>query len=159
MASSSSSTWKYDVFLNFRGSDTRDGFTSYLYRALRLAGINAFIDNKLERGEEISAALSQEIESARIAVAIFSQNYAFSTYCLDELVKITECKYSKGQIVLPVFYKVDPTDVEELRGSYGKAFVDHEARFKAEKEKVAKWKSALEEVVNLSGWHIVDNDK
>ena len=159
MASSSSSTWKYDVFLNFRGSDTRDGFTSYLYRALRLAGINAFIDNRLERGEEISTALFQEIESARISVAIFSQNYAFSTYCLDELVKIIECKDSKGQIVLPVFYKVDPSDVEELRGSYGKAFAAHEARFKEEKEKVAKWKSALQEIVNLSGWHIVDNSK
>ena len=91
-------------------------------------GINAFIDNKLERGEEISAALFQEIESARISVVIFSQNYAFSTYCLDELVKIIECKDSKGQIVLPVFYKVDPADVEELRAGYGKAFAEHEAK-------------------------------
>lgn len=151
-------TWKYDVFLNFRGTDTREGFTSYLYEALRLAEINTFIDKKLERGEEISNALLQEIERSRIFVVVFSENYAFSPYCLDELVKIIECKKSMGQSVFPVFYKVDPTNIEELRGTYGKAFAMHEAKYKEDKEKVSRWKSALREAINFSGWHIT-NDK
>ena len=44
-SSSSSSTrrWNYDVFLSFRGEDTREGFTSHLYKALCDKGINTFI--------------------------------------------------------------------------------------------------------------------
>ena len=63
-ASSSSSTcqWKYDVFLSFRGQDTRTGFTTYLYKALEQKGINTFMDDKLPRGEEISAELLKTIE-------------------------------------------------------------------------------------------------
>ena len=157
MASSSSTTCKYDVFLNFRGIDTRDGFTSYLYQALDLAEISTFIDKKLERGEEISSALLQEIESSSIFVVIFSQNYAFSPYCLDELVKIIECKECIGRVVFPVFYKVDPTDVEELRGSYEKAIAEQETTLKVEKDKLERWKSALKKSANLSGWHVTDD--
>ncbi|KAK9280364.1 hypothetical protein L1049_014053 [Liquidambar formosana] len=44
----------YDVFLSFRGEDTRKNFIDHLYFALKNAGINAFRDdNELPRGEEI----------------------------------------------------------------------------------------------------------
>jgi hypothetical protein len=33
-SSSSSRKWRYDVFLNFRGKDTRKNFTDHLYAAL-----------------------------------------------------------------------------------------------------------------------------
>lgn len=64
-ASSSTSTrrWKYDVFLSFRGDDTRTGFTTYLYKALEQKGINTFMDDKLPRGEEISAELLKTSKS------------------------------------------------------------------------------------------------
>ncbi|CAK7328825.1 unnamed protein product [Dovyalis caffra] len=42
--------------------------------------------------------------------------------CVDELVKILECKMKYGQIVLPIFYHVDPSDVDEQTGSFGNAF-------------------------------------
>jgi hypothetical protein len=48
---------KYDVFLSFRGEDTRDNFTSHLYAELRRKNIETFIDYRLDRGEEISPAL------------------------------------------------------------------------------------------------------
>ena len=63
-ASSSSFTHqpkKFDVFLSFRGEDTRLGFTSHLYNSLRQRGINTFIDDNLQRGEEIFASLLQII--------------------------------------------------------------------------------------------------
>ena len=92
-ASSSSSTrrWKYDVSLSFRGEDTRTGFTTYLYEALKQKGINTFMDHELPRGEEISAELLKTIEESMILVIVFSKNYAESKWCLDELVKIVEC--------------------------------------------------------------------
>jgi hypothetical protein len=50
MASSSavSHVCKYDVFLSFRGKDTRNNFTSHLYDALCRKQIKTFIDNDLE---------------------------------------------------------------------------------------------------------------
>ncbi|KAI9377507.1 hypothetical protein POPTR_019G070522v4 [Populus trichocarpa] len=60
MASSSavSHVCKYDVFLSFRGKDTRNNFTSHLYDALCRKQIKTFIDNDLERGEEIALIVS-----------------------------------------------------------------------------------------------------
>ena len=58
--SSSSSTpqWNYDVFLSFRGEDTRKSFTDHLYYALKQKGIFTFKDDeKLERGKLISLEL------------------------------------------------------------------------------------------------------
>ena len=58
MSSSSSSSrlgWHYDVFLSFRGEDTRKNFTDHLYTALQNAGIHTFRDDdELPKGEEIS---------------------------------------------------------------------------------------------------------
>ena len=107
MASSSLATkGRYDVFLSFRGEDTRDNFTSHLFAALRQKRIKIFIDEEANRGDEISLALLNAIEGSKISVVIFSKNYASSTWCLDELVKILECKNFSGQMVVPVFYHV-----------------------------------------------------
>ena len=87
-ASSSSFTHqlkKFDVFLSFRGEDTRFGFISHLYDTLRLRGIHTFIDDKLPRGKEISTELLKTIENSMMSIIIFSKNYASSTWCLDEL--------------------------------------------------------------------------
>ncbi|ONI21285.1 hypothetical protein PRUPE_2G057800 [Prunus persica] len=152
------SSWTYDVFLSFRGEDTRTNFTDHLYKALCDKGIYTFIDRELVRGEEISPALVKAIEESRISLIVFSENYASSRWCLDELVKILQCKESKQQIVLPFFYKVDPSDVRHQRSSYGDAFVHHERKFKDDKEKVLKWRRSLTEAANLSGWHFKEGE-
>ncbi|KAK9995449.1 hypothetical protein SO802_020135 [Lithocarpus litseifolius] len=93
-ASSSSFTYQpknFDVFLSFRGQDTRHGFISHLYEALRSRDIHTFIDDKLPRGENISAELLKAIENSTMSIIVFSKNYA-SSPCLDELAKIVECK-------------------------------------------------------------------
>jgi hypothetical protein len=140
----------YDVFLSFRGEDTRDNFTAHLYHALRMKGINTFIDDdELKRGEKISPALLKAIELSRISIIVLSQNYASSKWCLDELVKIVE---TKGQMVLPVFYKVDPSDVRHQKNRYEDALAEHAKRFNNDM-KVQSWKAALTQVANLSGWN------
>ena len=52
---------KFDVFLSFKGEDTCLGFTGHLYNVLCQQGINTFIDDNLQRGEEIFASLLQII--------------------------------------------------------------------------------------------------
>ena len=150
--SSSTRQWDYDVFLSFRGEDTRNGFTGHLYRALREKGIKTFIDNVLPRGEEISEELLKAIRSSRISIIIFSQNYAYSAWCLDELVEILNCK-KNGQLVLPIFYKVNPSEVRKQEGDFKVANIE---KFKNKKEKVETWNAALTEAANLSGWHYED---
>ncbi|KAL5142751.1 Disease resistance protein RML1A [Glycine soja] len=85
-------------------------------------GIHTFIDDeKLQRGEEITPALLKAIHESRIAITVLSEDYASSTFCLDELATILHCAQEKGMLVIPVFYMVDPYDVRHLRGSYEKA--------------------------------------
>ena len=153
--SSSTCQWDYDVFLSFRGEDTRNGFTGHLYRALCDQGINTFIDNDLRRGEEISLELLKPIKLSRISIIIFSQNYAFSAWCLDELVEILNCKQN-GQLVLPVFYKVDPSKIRKQKGYFKVALTEHENKFKNDMEKVQKWRTALSDAASMSGWHYED---
>ncbi|KAK9205636.1 hypothetical protein WN943_015904 [Citrus x changshan-huyou] len=152
-STSSSSSCKYDVFLSFRGEDTRDNFTSHLYAALCRKKIKTFIDDEeLRRGDYISPAILDAIQGSKISVIILSKDYASSKWCLNELVKILECKNMNGQMVVPVFYHVDPSDVRKQNGTFGDAFVKHEKQFKDVPEKVQKWRAALTEASNLSGW-------
>ncbi|OMO54646.1 hypothetical protein COLO4_36369 [Corchorus olitorius] len=153
--SSSSSNPKYEVFLSFRGEDTRKNFTDHLYTALVMAGVHTFRDDdELQRGKDISSELVKAIEESKISLVVFSKGYASSRWCLNELVKITECKNKLGQIVLPIFYDVDPSDVRNQTKSYAKAFAQHEDRFAADMEMIKRWRAALTEAANLSGWHL-----
>nr|XP_015895955.1 disease resistance protein Roq1-like [Ziziphus jujuba var. spinosa] len=89
------------------------------------------------------------IEESRFAIVAFSEIYASSTRCLDQLVKIVECKKDlRLEAVFPVLYHVDPTQLIE---ECGKAcFADRQQVFKGNVEKVKKWERALTEVINLS---------
>ena len=107
-----------NVFLSFRGADIRRNFIANLYDTLDQRGIKTYIDDEqLERGNYISLSLFN-----------ISQNYASSTWCLDELLKIVKCKETKGQIILPMFYKVDRSDVRLQTSSVGDAFAKHDKR-------------------------------
>jgi len=113
----------HEVFISFRGKDTRASFTSHLYSSLQNAGISVFRDDdSLQRGDHISTSLIRAIEESQISVIIFSTNYAESLWCLEELNKIMSCHRTKGQVVLPVFYGVDPSEVRHQTGEFGKAF-------------------------------------
>ncbi|KDO40286.1 hypothetical protein CISIN_1g000802mg [Citrus sinensis] len=150
---------KYDVFLSFRGEDTRKSFTNHLYAALKNKGIYVFRDDKeLEKGGSISPGLLKVIEESRISVIVLSKNYASSTWCLDELVKIVECKNRENQI-LPIFYDVEPTVVRKQTVSFGEAFAKHVEAFRNNVEKVQKWRDALKVVANKSGWELKDGNE
>ncbi|KAL5578013.1 hypothetical protein UlMin_019712, partial [Ulmus minor] len=157
MAASSSSAadprlQKYDVFISFRG-ETRNGFTSHLYSSLCQKQIKAYIDEvSLEKGDDISRALPKAIEESAISIIIFSGNYASSRWCLDELVHILKRREEEDQIVLPIFYGIDPSHIRKQEGSYAAAFVEHKERYKDKMEKVQEWRQALKEAGGLSGW-------
>ena len=156
-SSSTTSRFEYEVFLSFRGSDTRKNFTDHLYAALKQKGILTFRDDeKLERGTFIAPELLRAIEESRFAVVVISQNYASSSWCLVELAKIVECMKNERLIVLPIFHYIDPSDVRNLKKNFGEAFVKHEERYKDNIEEVYRWKAALTQVANIAGWDLRD---
>ncbi|XP_019434466.1 PREDICTED: TMV resistance protein N-like [Lupinus angustifolius] len=144
---------KYDVFLSFRGEDTRQFFTTKLHARLQQKGLATFIDNeRLMRGDFISQGLLRAIEESLVSVVILSKNYASSTWCLDELQKIIELRKEFGRAIFPVFYGVDPSEVRHQRGSFEVAFGKYEEVYKGNREKVRRWRDALADVANTSGW-------
>ena len=157
----SSSSWKYDVFLSFRGKDTRNTFTDHLYDALSQKGIKTFRDDPdLKRGEFMAPTLLTAIEESRHAIIILSENYASSKWCLEELVKILQTQNTPKRRVVPIFYYVKPSDVGNLQSAnFGKAMADHEEKLKADHEnkskydmeRVEEWKKALTRVGKISG--------
>ncbi|KAI3755189.1 hypothetical protein L1987_54984 [Smallanthus sonchifolius] len=118
---------------------------------LKRKGIHAYGgDNQLNRGEESSF---EAIEQSRVIIVIFSHNYASSTLCLKELVKILECKVSEKDKyeVWPIFYDVNPSVVRNHSESYKYALMNHES---SNEKEVSEWKKALTLAGNLSGWDL-----
>ncbi|KAB1213572.1 TMV resistance protein N [Morella rubra] len=151
LPSPSKPRWTRDVFLSFRGEDTRKNFTDHLYTALVQAGIHTFRDDdELPRGKDISTELLKAIRESRISIVVFSKDYASSRWCLDELVEILHCKNTMGHTLLPVFYDVNPSDVRKQTGILAEAFARHEERrFQAEKERVQKWRELLRKLQTI----------
>ncbi|KAL7607285.1 hypothetical protein Lser_V15G19693 [Lactuca serriola] len=154
MASSSSSSihksFKYDVFLSFRGEDTRINFVDHLYHALQLKSIHTYKDDKtIKKGKKISDELIRSIEDSKFYVIVFSKNYAASSWCLDELVKIMKSHRTTEHTAYPVFYDVEPSEVRKQSGAVGEAFAKYEMEEAAE-----KWRKALKEASDLAGWEL-----
>ncbi|KAH1061117.1 hypothetical protein GYH30_004555 [Glycine max] len=134
MQSSSSSfsyRFTYDVFLSFRGEDTHHSFTGNLYKALHDKGIYTLIDDQdLCRGNQITSALEKAIQESKIFIIVLSENYASSSFCLNELAYILNFIKGNGLLVLPLFYIVDPSHVQHQRCSFGETWANHEKKFK-----------------------------
>ncbi|KAK8552944.1 hypothetical protein V6N13_055721 [Hibiscus sabdariffa] len=161
MASSSSSSSfchvEYQVFLSFRGEDTRLSFTTHLREALKGTGMNVFYDeDKLKRGEQLWEGLKEAIAASNLSMIILSANYASSKSCLAELSDIMDRMRNQQHIVLPIFYHVDPSDVQNPDGSSKKFFAQHESERPL--DEVERWKADFAQVGSLKGIHI-KNDK
>ncbi|KAJ9542623.1 hypothetical protein OSB04_029129, partial [Centaurea solstitialis] len=121
--------WTHDVFLSFRGEDTRFNFVDHLFAALSRTGIMAYKDDEnLGRGELISPTLLKAIEESRFAVM--------------------------GQKVLPVFYHVGPSDLRGQKGNFTSAFQQVQEKYRGEMEKFSRWREALVAASKISGWHV-----
>ncbi|PWA73768.1 disease resistance protein (TIR-NBS-LRR class) [Artemisia annua] len=142
--------FKYDVFLSFRGEDTRKNFLGHLYEALNAKGIYTYKDDvRIHKGKTISDELIKAIQDSKFYIIVFSKNYASSSWCLDELVKIMECQKMDEHTTYPVFYDVEPTQVRKQIGAVKNAFFKNK-----KKEAAQKWRDALKEAADLAGWEL-----
>ncbi|KAH1069157.1 hypothetical protein GLYMA_03G087500v4 [Glycine max] len=151
------SQWTYDVFINFRGEDTRRSFVCHLNCALSKAGVKTFLDEEnLHKGMKLDELMTA-IEGSQIAIVVFSKSYTESTWCLRELEKVIECNETYGQSVLPVFYNIDPSVVRhrDEKHDFGKVLKSTaEKNYSGEhlENALSRWSRALSEASKFSGW-------
>ncbi|KAM1719345.1 hypothetical protein ACFX12_021169 [Malus domestica] len=140
---------RWDVFLSFRGEDTRTTITKSLYEALKSRGVRVFLDDDgLGRGDDIAPSLLEAIDDSAAAIVVLSRRYADSRWCLEELAKI--CESSRRCLILPVFYHVDPSDVRRQRGPFSEHFSAHELQYG--NAVVSRWRSAMAKVGGKAGY-------
>ncbi|CAN1176942.1 Putative disease resistance protein At4g11170 [Linum perenne] len=114
MASSSSpppytGKWEYDVFLCFRG-DVRNNFMTHVKQAMLDQKIRVFVDTMLQKTEDVGELL-EILKRTAVSVVIFSEKFADSSWCLDEVNTIVQSIEEFNHKTLPVFYNVDWTTV------------------------------------------------
>ncbi|CAN6875094.1 unnamed protein product [Brassica oleracea var. botrytis] len=156
--SSSNRNDKAQVFINFRGADLRSHFAPYLHDVLHKNGINAFIDDKLEVGDDLTD-LFEKIEESTVAVAIISSRYTESDWCLNELVKIKECVDRRTLRVIPVFYKLEISIVKKLKGSFGLQLwkLWRKENHCNRDDRILKWDAALQDVSGKKAMRYLEN--
>ncbi|AES81126.1 disease resistance protein (TIR-NBS-LRR class) [Medicago truncatula] len=143
----------YDVFLSFRGKDTRERLTSHLYTSLQNAGIYVFRDdNEIQPGEKISVYLLEAIRQYRICIVVLYSNYASSNWRMQELEEIMKCRRRWGLVVIPVFYEVDPSEVEHQTGWFGDGFERLISRISMRNDMRRNWKEMLLEIGGIAGF-------
>ncbi|KAI3467432.1 hypothetical protein Pfo_024095 [Paulownia fortunei] len=144
----------WDVFLSFRGEDNRYTFTDRLYTTLYSNGVRVFRDDDaIDKGNEIKQSLLDAIEDSAAAIAVISPRYADSHWCLEELARICELR----KLVLPVFYRVDPSAVRGQKEPFKADMEKLEMRFGV--KKVARWRNAMARVGGISGWVYGDREE
>ncbi|XP_023643498.1 disease resistance protein RML1B-like [Capsella rubella] len=144
-----SPNYKFDVFASFHGPDVRKTLLSHMRKQFDFNGIAMFDDQGIERSKEIAPSLKKAIKESRISILILSKQYASSSWCLDELVEILNCKKAFEQIVMTIFYGVEPSHVRNQTGDFGITFNETCARRTDEERQ--KWSKALKQAGNIAG--------
>ncbi|KAG7567538.1 NB-ARC [Arabidopsis thaliana x Arabidopsis arenosa] len=143
---------KHQVYINFRGMDTRHHFVSHLKHALKMNGVSFFLDEMEVKGVDLGN-LFKRIEESKLALVIFSSRYTESAWCLNELVKIEELRDEGKLVAIPIFYKVEPSQVKKLTGVFGDNFRSL-CRMNQDHHINTKWMKALRSMASTMGFYL-----
>jgi hypothetical protein len=138
----------YDVFINHRGPDVKKTLASHLYHGLVERGLRVFLDiEEMHEGDSLTSQIEGAIRTAFVHIAIFSDTYAKSRWCLDELVLMLE----SGRIIIPVFHNVKPSELTLKNGKYDEHLRELEKEIDEGKPRydpatIGEWKKALSDV-------------
>ncbi|GLJ45652.1 hypothetical protein SUGI_0960930 [Cryptomeria japonica] len=133
----------YDVFINHRGPDVKHTLAVTLYNTLSAMGLRVFLDKEeLKLGDYLPKEIEEAMHSALLHIAIFSQNYAQSPWCLAELSYMLKT----GTQIIPIFYHLQPGDIRHEKGMYADAFSRHKKKGRYSSEKIQEWKNAVNRV-------------
>ncbi|XP_039158538.1 probable disease resistance protein At4g19530 [Eucalyptus grandis] len=95
------------------------------------------------------------IHHARIAIAVFSANFAHSKWCMNELVEILNCRRDHHLVFIPIFY-IRLAEVKTLRESkFEQALEKFDVKERDNKQR--DWKAAIAEATEIHGFEL-END-
>lgn len=112
-----------------------------------ISGVSSWL---VFEGKESESDHLQAVKKSNVLILVLSQNYASSRCCLGDLLEMMECKISRGHLVLPILYKVEPEDVELLLVMLAKRFCLREEHVDEKVED--QWEEVLIEIRSLKGW-------
>ncbi|KAJ4943987.1 hypothetical protein NE237_016311 [Protea cynaroides] len=145
----------YQVFISYRKKDTGKTFTGSLHRALQREGIDAFLDRKnLPIGQQMLPNFYQNIRSSKMLIPVISKRYVDSEWCLKELAEMVDCYKPEGPKILPIFFNVKPTDVQNRTGIVKTSLKKY--RKSHDKSTRKRWKKALTIVGAINGPKLED---
>ncbi|GLJ48058.1 hypothetical protein SUGI_1014730 [Cryptomeria japonica] len=156
----------YDIFINHHGGDAKHKIANSIYRSLDATELRVFLDkDELKPGDFFPRALEEAMRSASLHIAIFSEHYAESPWCLAELAFMLET----GTKFIPIFYHVDPATLRwaiKGKGRYAEALSkyemksseQHEKKRRYSSEQLQHWKWALHKASFFTG-HIINNQE
>ncbi|XP_048131562.1 disease resistance protein L6-like [Rhodamnia argentea] len=148
-----------DVFLSFRGPDTRWNFAKFLHMMLTRAGIDVFIDEiDLPKGNDLNDELIAVISQSKLSIAVISEDYVSSKSCLMELEQMLKWKDSESHTIIPIFYYVDPSDVRHCKGPFARSMREHNDSG-SDATVIGFWKSALNRIGRMAGHHLCENNE
>lgn len=154
-SSSSSKAVTNDVFIVSGDDSTRYSFVSHLSAAFRRINISVTEDDGKDDTQppESKEYLSKETQSAikrsRVCVVVLSEEFVFSKSSLSTLVEVIDRQHDKNCVaVVPVFYRVSRSGVEQQSEIFGEAFSDLAMSSEPE-DRVIKWRNALKETAHL----------
>nr|GFA76230.1 hypothetical protein [Tanacetum cinerariifolium]GFA78244.1 hypothetical protein [Tanacetum cinerariifolium]GFA78246.1 hypothetical protein [Tanacetum cinerariifolium] len=105
-------------------------------------------DQTLVGGELVCPSVIKAIQSSQVAIIVFSTR-CLSFRLMDEVACIMKCMVERGLIVKPIFYDVDPLQMQRDIQMIGASI----SRFESVKNKeVGSWRNPLMHASNLSGW-------
>ncbi|KAK4268323.1 hypothetical protein QN277_024998 [Acacia crassicarpa] len=117
-------------------------FPSLLRNSLHQEGLSVqYVPtvNWILQNKQTTYTLSKALQKSRIAIIVFSKNYADSAYRLKELVQMLNCFNGEGRLIYLVIYDVDPSE----------AWAQLEKKLKGKRE----WRLALAQAAGLSDYH------
>eukprot|EP00253_Pinus_taeda_P005738 PITA_05738 len=160
-------SYVYDVFINYRGPDCKKTLATDLYNCLRGYGLQVFLDQQeWQGGDALDSQIKGAIQKASVHLAIFSENYAQSSWCLDELVLM----FRSGATIIPVYYgSVKPSHLRWVgvkpEGRYAQDLLELEQKttFDIETRQnkpryrpdtVKEWRQALSQAADIIGFEL-----
>ncbi|KAL4580109.1 hypothetical protein LXL04_016289 [Taraxacum kok-saghyz] len=163
MASTSTSSihksFKYEVFLSFRG-ETRLNFVSHLFGALEEKNhIYTYKDDvRMEKSKEIADDLDESIKDSKFYIIVFSKDYPSSLWCLNDLVTIMKCHKEPGHAAYPVYCDVKPFEVAIRMGHLEKSLPNSKMKKKRllrnGKRRFLEWEDAMSGATAVNGWEL-----